>query len=567
LTLIDFGGLEGDAVMNQELKLVVGDEAFTYLKSKEFQSMWDALYDYCPWATVYQSYNFVAPWYEIYRERYCPVIVFAEGKNGSLAGLLTLAFPSSSRRLTGAGDGQAEYQCWLEYPDEHSAFIERALLKISETLPGMNVLLRYLPPATPVGWIAANQFKSSCCLRKHPQPFMEICGPAMDRQRRKKNNRQNYNRLKNYGEVKFERITDHDQFVRIIDEIAVQHDLRHGAIHDVMLFLDDPLKKPFQIELHKRGILHTTVLKVGEKITASHSGLISKQCVHLCIITHSSLLAAHSPGALHLAMLGVQLAEEGIQVFDLTAGGDRYKESFATGHDTVYELNFYQDVKTRIANEALIFAKQFLKKALYRTGMTQKDAYSILGWLLKQKRTGFRDAGGKLLGLAATPFQVYHHPKVQRGRQTDPVSVSNNNVVDLLQYDPNGSSMTRREFLAQAMNRFEQSNDSYTYVERGKLILCCWVERLSGKSDHRVGRRRLRFSDNSILLADLYVHKKVKDIALIRGFIDSVILDLESKSTGGDIYLAGSLSNDLQTLVERCGFIKEQPRRFQSVLY
>jgi len=109
--------------------------------------------------------------------------------------------------------------------------------------------------------------------------------------------------LKKSGTIEIERIRDSERFIELFDAICTDCDIRQSMARNVAPFASDPKSKQLYIELHKRGVLHTTVLKVEEKVAASHSGLFTGNCIHLGLITHSSAFSDHSPGAVHLSML------------------------------------------------------------------------------------------------------------------------------------------------------------------------------------------------------------------------------------------------------------------------
>ena len=74
---------------------------------------------------------------------------------------------------------------------------------------------------------------------------------------------------------------------------------------------------------------------------------------HLGILTHSPMLARHSPGKLHLLRLAEHLLGEGTDVLDLTPGRDPWKERFANEHDNVAEVVFHSSVLGRVRVDAV----------------------------------------------------------------------------------------------------------------------------------------------------------------------------------------------------------------------
>jgi CelD/BcsL family acetyltransferase involved in cellulose biosynthesis len=536
-----------------------GNQAMTHMASEEFRSQWRLLYDACAWATAFQHPDFVMPWYELYQDKFLPVLVVAEAEDHSLTGLLTLALHAGEKKLVGAGERQAEYHAWLEKEGTGSAFIEAAVKKIRADFPGIDLCLKYLPPAIPLDWIARNRLPQRLIsLLPYRRPVMKIDAASMDRQRRKKNHRQNFNRLKKSGEVSFEKIGDHDRFLRVFDDLCMQYDFRQGALHHYMPFVSDPAKRSFYLELHRRGMLHTSILKVGDEIAASHSGLISKgSALHLGINTHAPALAAHSPGNLLLAMLGVHLVEEKLAMLDLTPGGDGYKENFATEHDVVHELIVYGGAMRRWRNEAVLATKRMLKTRMRKAGWSTADAWAVFGKITKFRELGFRRFLQGVFERVSLPVRVYRYCPEIPIDTGNPFTVFRNCLRDIMLFDSASSSLTRWEFFKTAMERLERSIDSYSYAQDGKLLLCCWVRmEFAGENEQGPGKEAA-MPDRVITLFDLYVHREIDDSKIIERFIAQILSELKDGQAGQSIYFRGALGKGMDTVIRQCGFIDE----------
>jgi CelD/BcsL family acetyltransferase involved in cellulose biosynthesis len=352
------------------LQIEVGMNALDRLRSASYLSKWNVLANSCPWATAYQGPDFVLPWYQLYQSQYLPVIVYMEEDDGELAGLMTLALAANGKALVASGEKQAEYQCWLEKPDGSHRFIENALAQVRSRFGGARLHLKYMPPNTPVGWM-----KSDCKnnfffrLREHSRPLMEI-NPVSNAQRLRRRNGK-VNHLKKHGDIQFYRVIDNAEFQSIFDEICEQYERRLSERYHVTdtPFKNDPLKRPLFIELHKRGLLHATVLRVGGRLVASHIGLVHQQSLHTCISTHATDMERYSPGQVLFCMLGCSLAHEGVSEVDLTPGGDQHKEHFATTHDTVFELEAYSTAIGRVCGDIEFFLRHRVKRMLWSAGI------------------------------------------------------------------------------------------------------------------------------------------------------------------------------------------------------
>lgn len=539
------------------LVFLTGSEALKCVKSEKFQSKWKSLYAHCPWVTACQHPNFVAPWYEFYYTLFLPVVIFNEDDDQSLNWLLTLALNHKENKLTGAGERQAEYHGWIESPNTHNDFIWPAIEKIRARFPGVDLVFKYLPPGIPLNWIGdKGNNRKLCSLRSHSRPVMKIDEAAMDRQRTKKNNRQNYNRLKKLGDVQFEKVIEHDHFIQIFDELCIQYDFRQGALYQNMPFSSDPMKKLFYITLHKNGLLHTTILTVDGEIAASHSGLLSEgHAVHLGINTHAPAFAVHSPGNLLLAMLGVQLAQEKIPLLDLTPGGDVYKENFATTHDAAFELIIYSDIKTRLRNEVFLGVMRFMKTRLRAAGYRTADIFSTFCKIKNLRVPVFHGLLGKLHGQSTAKYcKLRHFHNLQIVNKKE-LTISKNSLNDILKFDSCNFSMTNWEFFGTVMKRMERSQHLFTFVDNDKLLVYCWIKMCSSEPASQPSVGSL-YIDSPIVLFDLYVHDQLGNAEIAQLFICQILYELKKIKTN-TIYYSGYLSRELQSVIKRCGFADE----------
>ncbi|MCC2973789.1 GNAT family N-acetyltransferase [Massilia sp. IC2-476] len=523
------------------MQLLSGEAALRRVDDPAFQARWRALHTRCPWAGACQHPDFVAPWYRLYLPGILPVLVLAETGDGMLAGLLTLALRHGSRRLTGAGEHQAEYQAWLAPSGQGDAFMLAAVRALREAFTGADLCLRYLPPGIPLGWIdALGSERSLVALRPHLRPVMQVEAGAMARQRNKKNHRQNFNRLNRMGEVRFERVLAHDSFAALFDELCMQYDFRQAALYRQMPFTSDPCKKDFHLALHRQGLLHVTVLTVGGEVAASHFGLLSEgRALHIGILTHSPAHAMHSPGNLLLAMLGVQLAQEGVPVLDLTPGGDAYKEHFATGHDTVHELTVHGSAARRLAAQAVAGLRRQARGALQKTGYRGADlaaAFDALhpGWL---GRVGRR--------VRARPCSLRYQWQAAAADMDGP-ALARNRLADVLRFDARHGPENRWQFMGTVMKRMERAQDLYTLTQDGSLVLSCWVQAAPVSSEK-----------DALVLSDLMVHRQLDSEALLRRFVEQLVAQLRRDRPGAAVFYRGRLDPALRRSIEGCGFVAD----------
>lgn len=474
-----------------QLDLLTGDEALNLIDDFSFRESWRNLYNSCPWSTVFQSWEFAASWYHVFRGEYLPVIVKSESE-GRLNGLLTMAIPTSdltdtaskfgSVRIIGAGEYEAEYHCWLAETANGESFITSALSMLLDHYPKSKINFRYIPPAAPLAWLNSPKWKTISIQQTFKRPLLEMSSPLAEKAFRINNQyKTKLNRLKRLGNVSFERVTDDQVFESILPELTLQFDFRQGGLFNKNQFRDKPLKGEFMKELFRNGILHVTTLKLDDEIIGSLVGVAGKGWVHLQgINTHSPFYAKHSPGMLHFLSLGQLLAKEGVTVFDLTPGGDSYKERMATSHDQVCGLV--------ISNNTAFRLKRLLKKQLYsywvKKGMRpmsvelsmKRKKYFLKHKLKKAKQEGYVKATLRWLKnkKQSANEQVFVKDLKSEARHIS-LNIRKNSLSDLLDFDHKDISITRWEFMENAMQLYESGNQSYTWATDGRLLACVWL--------------------------------------------------------------------------------------------
>jgi hypothetical protein len=524
-------------------ELLIGNQVFDLLSDSVFCIGWDTLYKNCIWGTVFQSRGFVTSWYKHYSAEYLPVIV-KQTEGNSLTGLLTLA-KDTQGNIIGAGSNQAEYQVWLTTETEKGSFIKDALHKLRNAFPEAEIILKYVPANAPLQQLIKDGYwKRYCFSKKIRQPLLIIDEEQINRELKKKNRKEKINRLKRLGDLKFYQVTKREEFINILDELAIQSDFRKGAMYNKTVFTDDHYRKSFLLSLYDSALLHTTVLKLDEKIIASNIGAAGKGWVHLQgVNTHSPVYAKYSPGILHFLMVGKILAEDGYSVFDLTPGTDAYKDSLATSYTNAFELTIGN--RHTSANKSLNYKiAEYLKYSLAKLGVQQKTIRDLkqTSIIIRSKLKALREADIYILaksGLYSLRWGTkpsFYFYRIKERATLPKIKVNKDNLGDLLKYDQTGSIFTRWEFLMQAMKRFEAGEHVYTWCKDGQLLACAW------QSEHKntyLQRYEVpEFPDKADVLHDFYIKPAAAHINhFVEGIIHEVIMEF------GSCYVISSSQN------------------------
>jgi CelD/BcsL family acetyltransferase involved in cellulose biosynthesis len=525
-----------------------------------FAEAWDALYLQCPWATRFQSLEFVTTWYETYRERFSPVLVSKSNLDGMLIGALPLAVSRDKGRLVVAGARQAEYHAWISLPTDRGAFITQALILLREKFHRQPLLFKYIPPETPLDFLTQNStLKRYCKVRRLRRPLLILNENELTDSFRKKGNKSRINRLKALGKIAFERVTTASEAEPLMADIATQCDLRQGAAHNSLPFREDPLKKLFYTNLlDKPNLLHFTVLKVGNSVLSSHLGLIEKQnrSVSVGLFTHSVAHARHSPGKLHILMLGMLLLQDGISVLDLTPPGGDWKERFASTHDEVSTLTMYGDRRQLWYLRIRTGASASVRKVLE---VLRVPLSTFITKIEKARRfVGFGLVGNvRRFWLHLQPVRVYRYEfaSIQLGGDT---VMSRDRLGDLLAFDPKQTWLTdRQEFLASACERMEKGHHCYTFVDDcGSLVYCSWLVERGKEALLSDLSTRFTIPKDSALLVDCNISSRSREIGLFNSYVKQMLHDARLVSGTRYAYLC-VLANDAPAVraVEMLGFV------------
>jgi len=244
-------------------------------------------------------------------------------------------------------------------------------------------------------------------------------------------------------------------------------DLRQGAIYNDTPFAGDPHKRVLYRALMRiPGFLHITVLKAGEQIVSAHFDMRNRDTALLGLIAHSPFVAQHSPGKLHLLLLGLELLKEGIPTYDLTPGGE-YKDRFATHYD-----------------QAHILTVSFGRNA---------------AWQYRARRTAVKAVRQVCAGLGVDPEKLKRQLAMRKGRITsghedlatfewsreqiarlpgerDQGPLCRNSLRDLLDYQPGPAfPLPRDQFWREALARFEAGCTLLTARIEGRVATLAWL--------------------------------------------------------------------------------------------
>lgn len=544
-------------------QLLRAEAARAWLQDQTWGQRWDTLFLACPWATSFQSRAFATTWYNIYAERYEPLLVCASTLDEPLSALLPLAIEKKSGDLVWAGTHHAEYQVWLAAPEQSDNFILSALEQLREAFPAQSLFFKYLPPDTPLAWINSERLRESYVeLQSYSRPLLKLGdGSVIAESLKKKSNKSRLNRLKQVGGIRFEQITDPEVLAAKFDEIIAYTDLRQGAVHDVLPFRIDPLKKPFHLALMKHSdLVHVTVLKVGDELVAAHFGIRNRHEVTLWLFAHSPFFALHSPGKFHLLLLGELLAKQGINTFDLTPGGDPWKERFANAHDQVHTLRVVFDsgnnqIKKRKAQQQF---EALAKRGFQMVGLSPHQVRSLIG---KLRRVSPASIPKKLLRKVwdKTEFRVYAYAPQDVRKLPRPQSMIRDDVRSLLAFEPMADYQTQQGFFERALHQLEAEQHCYTLVENDCLVHYGWLGLRQQKARlSEVGQEFIFDEPDNAVLYDFFTHPQARGRGFYQQALYQILHDVAELPDIKKIYIMVLADNaPSRHVIEKVGFTYE----------
>jgi len=534
-----------------------GADALTLLGDNGFANRFAALYNACPWATSFQTIEYIRTWYESYKDAYSPLILIGEHYDGTLAGCSALAVANQAAELSiiVAGGHQAEYQGWLARPKDSSRFITAALKHLADSGYLGTLHFKYLPPEIPPDWVDdARGIVPAIQLRHHRRPLIDL-RVWDDRVLRKKSNKSRINRLKRLGKFEFRPLRSRAELESVIDDIAAHYDLRQGAISDTSPFMEDPNKMLFHLRLmEEKNLVRAYALFIADAPVAALIGFKNRTSVSVGIFSYSPFIAQHSPGKFILYFIASDLREEGIQYFDLTPGGN-WKERFANTHDNVTEATVYF-LSTEARKEAAARHLETLAKRAVRTVGIEPASLRSLVSRLKRFRLQSLPRRIKNLIRESREFRIYFM-KVEHARQFEPAEeFARDRLTDLLAFHPYESWQTRQRFLSSALDRIESGCHAYSFVKDGKLLHCGWLaDRQETAYFTEVGQK-YKFPSKTAVLFDFFTFPEARGRGFYQKAIQTMAHDVATLGIADWISISVLADNaPSRHVIEKLGFV------------
>ncbi len=515
---------------------------------------------------IFQAPHFVLNWYAAYRSEWRPVIVRCSDSTGQLVGLWLLAHHPATGVLAHAGVHQAEYHAWLALPGHDAEFVAEAWCELRRRVRFRTLQFKYLAAASLADTLRGmGELEGCLTVRAHSRPLAELDlreGDGVSLKRSKKSKQTRFNRLKKLGNVEFQRLTDPEDLNHLFKDFESLYDFRQGAVNRSTPFFDDPVKWGFHQAVFAAAPdqIHVTVTTLNGSTIAALWGILSGKTLHVGMLAHLPQLAEHSPGKLHVLQLIDYLRDEGMELLDLTPGGDPWKERFATTHDEVWEILLYRSPWLRTRDQLVEVMRLAIKRALALVGISPADLRTL--WE-RTRRVRPESIFRKIVhwAIGKRELRVYRVDRMFMDRFASDPRVQRDSLRDLLCFVPAEAWQSRDAFLSRALARIEGGESAYTISVGGSLATSGWVTRQNRSYSTEV-EQVIEFPEGSVALYDFYTHPDMRGRGFYRSVIEQMLRDVFSDPSVGYAYISVLADNFASRhVVESVGF------EYQGSLY
>lgn len=453
--------------------LLEGEAAVSW--AQENESAWTALLADCTWSTPYVAPEFSVTWWTHYSTDWHAALVFARAPDGELRGVMPLA--RQGKALKGVGANQAEYQGWVCRDSDSDAFAKGALALLAERYPHHRVELRYVLDAPCLALLErGGTLGKRTLLRTHHRPLLEVNSSAVAKALRKKGNKSKLSRLRRLGALSFRRLRTAEELAAVFDDFIAAYDFRQGAQYDVMRFADDTRKADFHLDWMRRAPdqLYVTAMMLNERIAAAMICVRSRRELHLAMSCYRPELSAHSPGKLLVYETARMAAADGLQLLDLTPGGDTWKDAMATQRQPTTEALIYANALQAQLRRPREYLRTSLRRALWARGLPPHRIKQQVVRALRMMPEQVAERTRALVRPRPTHL-IYHQNPSAREYGERPPGLAVNSLQAVNAFATALPKSYRQAFLVGALERLAAGERIYTLEHDGRIVSSGWL--------------------------------------------------------------------------------------------
>lgn len=539
-----------------DIQLLPENESLHKLSDQHFISIWQQLAKDSESLTLIQEVEFASSWYQSYLHDFKPLLVIGFNEAKDIIGILPLAISRSDKKLSHAGQDQAEYNGWICKKNFERTFLTHTLITIKKQLVISDWEWTWMPPNTDVNCLDLT------LLRQHNIYINQVSCESpiyalndtkrINKIKKSKAMKSKNNRLNRKGELRIERITDKATTEKIITDIIRQCNFRHLSLYNYMPFESDKNKAAWHLNQMKNPRhVHFTVLWQGDRLLACNYGYCTDDTVMVGLFTYDPIEGANSPGNIFLIKLIEYITEEGYTYLDLTPGGDEYKERFCNQHNTL--------IKPTICFNRLSLAKHFIKSSLrhyvkkqLNGRFTIRDIASLQA--IKEKGL-LNSVKNRIQYYKKDAATLFVYDQTTQKKQTK-ASVNINQYSDLLAFNDAKSDLSHKEVVHSALRKFQRGDQLFTIIIDNTLLAFAWLA-LPGKK-HWVTPLKNIINEHKQCqyIYDVYINEENK-LSHHFNTLTSCIIETSQQPT---TYLLKPLEVDCE-IIQSAGFISHDAHK------
>ena len=371
------------------------------------------------------------------------------------------------------------------------------------------------------------------------------------------------NRFKKRNDFHIARITTKDEADKVLDILEKQTDFRQMAVNQVTPFASDPNKKSFLVEkLNFPESNHFAVLWADGHPVAFNYGECDSDSVLLGVTSYDPLEGKNSPGIIFIMKLAELLKEEGFRYFDLSPGGNDYKQTFCNLTQKIYTADIFFNQKDKIVFDLKWALKESVKNSMIRLGYKPKvlsdKLNDSLSFLRRMIRVPPVEIANKLVAKLYKKETYVNYKFLTDDGLIDPFVkdkvVNVNNYTDLLLYDDSDKIRGKTDLLYGALRCFNSEDVLYTMVQNGDLVQYGWVSKGPYNRLYPEANVQLDCPESGMILHDLFISPAYSDQRLFEKMLKSMLIDC--KANGAEAVFVRVREDDLATksILEKIGF-------------